>query len=138
MNTGRRGSYWTRLQEGFLRRPRHPPQGGIFEHLQAIEFPDRSVRLRGDLKRGAGKGWVYNYNLRHNGPAAGDNLDALTEYLTKLLVEAIFEIDLRQSEPHLFAAADLDSPLRVAHVIAEKTADVMFDFYGGASSGSSS
>jgi hypothetical protein len=107
-----------------------PPQGGLFERLLPVDFPDKFVHWRGDLKRGEARGWVYQYNLRHNEKiAVGDQAEPLSDYLFKLLAEAMVEIDLGQPKPKLFKEEDLESPKRVAEVSAQQIGRILHDYY---------
>lgn len=107
-----------------------PPEGGLFERLLPMDFPDKFIEWRGDLKRGEARGWIYQYNLRHNEKiSVGDDPGALTDYLFKLLAEAMVEIDLGQPQPKLFEAADLESPKRIAAVAAKQVGRILHGYF---------
>lgn len=108
-----------------------PPQGGLFEKCMPMDFPKECEAWRGDIKHGEGGGWIYRYNLcHHEKVAVGDEVEDLTEYLFRLLVEALFEIDLRQEKPKLFTSEDLESHVRIAQVIGKKTGEIMHGYFG--------
>ncbi len=107
-----------------------PPEGGLFERFEAVDFPDDYVEWRGDLKRGEARGWIYRYNLRHNQKiAVGDDPGALSDYLFGLLAEAMVEIDLGQPEAKLFAQQDLADPKRLAEVAGKQVARILHGYY---------
>lgn len=107
-----------------------PPEGGLFERLVPVDFPDDFVHWRGDLKRGQARGWLYQYNLRHNEKiAVGEEPGPLTDYLFKLLAEAMVEIDLGQGKPKLLKEEDLESPKRIAEVSAQQIGRILHEYY---------
>jgi hypothetical protein len=110
-----------------------PPEAGLFERCEGLNFRDEYVPWRGTAERGSGGGWIYQYNLRHSEyNIAADEMEELTEYLFKLMVEAIFEIDLQRlpaEQPKLFAPDDLESPRRIAQAIAHKTGEIMYEYF---------
>ena len=109
-----------------------PPEGGLFERFEAVDFPDNIVEWRGDLKPGEAGGWIYQYNLGHNEKiSVGDDPGPLTDYLFRLLAEAMVEIDLGQPEPKLFEARDLESPKRTAAVAAKRIGRILHGYFQG-------
>lgn len=108
-----------------------PPQGGVFEDVEALEYPEDLAKVDAEVVPGKAGGHIFQYNLEH--PAylrtAGDD-EELTEYLFALMARELVVVDLESGDPVLFDLEQIetraDQQRRVSLVIGE----IMFDHYG--------
>jgi hypothetical protein len=88
-----------------------PPQYGLFEKCEPMEFPERAKMIMAESLTGERGGLVLQYNLNH--PAQGavqDHEDDLATYLVWLMGHEMCRFDLIQERPALFEIRDKDNP----------------------------
>ena len=108
-----------------------PPQGGVFDDIQAVAFSPDHVRIDAEALRVA-NGWIFQYNILH--PAylrlAGSE-DELAEYLFELMVRELVYVDLSSGDPVLFEESDLRDNRQQQRRAAQVVSGVLFDYYQG-------
>ncbi len=105
-----------------------PPIGGLWEDVVAVSW-NRDPRL-GEYNHGASGGYIYYYNVKHGAYEAlnGDE-ETKSEYIYRLLVHAVAEIDLDFEEPELFEKNELHEPGMVARRIGLILGEALHTFY---------
>ena len=108
-----------------------PPERGIFEKVEPLEYRPPMENLMGDHYQSNGRGYTFTYNVKH--PAFEDvsenEGDQLTDYLVNLMGHEVVRIDLESVEPRLFAPEDLDSPAIVARKLSEIVGRILHEYH---------
>lgn len=115
----------TRLFYLALDPPERP--AGIFEKVEAVP---RSDTVLGTYRPGERRGYIYLYNVEHRAcEALGDDSDAISEYLFRLMSQAIVEIDLQSETPVLFDNTVLADPFRLAQGMGYLVGEWLNNYY---------
>ncbi len=108
-----------------------PPERGIFEKVEPLEYQPPMENLMGDHYPSNGRGYIFTYNVKH--PAFEDvsenEGDQLTGYLVNLMGHEVARIDLESIEPRLFKPEDLDSPSVIARKISEIVGRILHEYH---------
>jgi hypothetical protein len=109
-----------------------PPERGIFERIEGLEYKAPKDKLMADHYKADGKGYVFTYNVNHPAyeqESEADGEENLTDYLVKLMAYEVARIDMSGSQPHLFEKDDLESPQVAALKTAEIVGSILHEFY---------
>ena len=79
---------------------------------------------------GEQRGYVYKYNAKHPAfEAIGDQPEYSSEYLFRLLSQAIIEIDLESDTPYLFEPDARNNPAELGRKMRLLLGDWLHDYY---------
>ncbi|MBN1639107.1 MAG: hypothetical protein JW866_09075 [Ignavibacteriales bacterium] len=110
----------------------NPPERiyGLFEKIQPSDLSEFNPTLLGYHSHGERGGYIYTYNIEH--PAfkvVGDDRESSTEYLFRLLSQAVIEIDLGNDDPVLFNNEETSNPALLAQKIRENMGEWLHSYY---------
>jgi hypothetical protein len=108
-----------------------PPEGGLFEDVEAIEYPDDLQTIDAEAAPGRAGGHIFQYNLDHPACRRESGSDAeQTDYLFALMARELVVVDLESADPILFDPEQLgsrsDQQRRASRIIGE----ILYAHYG--------
>jgi hypothetical protein len=110
-----------------------PPIGGIFEDVDALEYPEEFGKIDGEVVPGKSGGHIFQYNLDH--PAftrvSGDDED-VSEYLFGLMARELVRVDLESGNPVLLDPSAFESPADQQRRVSEVMGEIMFNHHSHA------
>jgi hypothetical protein len=108
-----------------------PPQGGLWEDVIAVNWKEEArVARLGEYNPGERGGYKYYYNAGHRAyEALNGDTEGYAEYIFRLLVQAVAEIDLESEEPALFEPDEINDPNRVARKLSIIMGDALHEYY---------
>ena len=108
-----------------------PPQGGIFEDIDALHYLGDAVTTDGEaVPGGLAGGWKFQYNLLH--PACkrvANEPDSLTDYLFELMAREMVFVDLKSDPPKLFSDSDLEDRSAQQRRSRDIVSGVLYDYF---------
>jgi len=88
-----------------------PPQKGIFERCEPVNFPDDLKYLMGYSEYGSERGLILNYNVGHTGYlAVSEEEEDLAEYILRIAGPEVCRYDLDQDDGVLFKNDQRNEP----------------------------
>lgn len=107
-----------------------PPEGGLFEKCDGMEFPEEQKLIMGEAISGESSGYIFQYNLDHPAKKASDDTeDHLTDYLFRIMANEVPRIDIRREERKIFSDEDLKDPVRLSQEISRLIGKIMHEYY---------
>ena len=107
-----------------------PPERGIFEKCEGMEFPEDERKLMGEAIRGESGGYILQYNLNHPAkPAVEDNVADFKDYLVALMANEIPWIDIRSDLPRLFEKDRIGDTEYIAKRSSQIIGEVLHTYY---------
>jgi len=107
-----------------------PPEKGLFEKCEALDYPDEMMKIMGEAVKGEDKGYIFQYNNLHPAKLAVDeDEDLLTDYLVNIMGLQLPWVDLRREKPILFSKEDLESSENVAQKISKIIGQILYEYY---------
>lgn len=109
-----------------------PPERGLFEKCEPMEFPERAKMIMAESLTGERGGLVLQYNINHpaNEAVQGQE-DDLAAYLVWLMGHEMCRYDLLQENPVLFDQEDKDNPDAVLRKTIRKIGEFVHRFRVG-------
>lgn len=109
-----------------------PPERGLFEKCEPMEFPERAKMIMAESLTGERGGLVLQYNLNHPAQEAVQGQeDDLAAYLVWLMGHEMCRYDLLQESPVLFDTEDKDNPDAVLRKTLRKIGEFVHRFRVG-------
>lgn len=109
-----------------------PPQRGLFEKCEPLEFPERAKTIMVECLTGERGGLILQYNLNHPAQeAVQDQEDDLAAYLVWLMGHEMCRFDLLQDKPVLFELADKDNPDTILRKTLREIGELVHRFRKG-------
>lgn len=107
-----------------------PPEKGLFEKCEALDYPEEMMKIMGEAVRGEDKGYIFQYNNLHPAKLAIDeDEDLLTDYLVNIMGLQLPWVDLRREKPTLFSEDDLETSENVAQKISKIIGQILYEYY---------
>lgn len=107
-----------------------PPERGLFENCEGMEFPEEESKLMGEAVPGESGGYILQYNLKHPAKLAEeDNVTDFKDYLVTLMANEIPWIDVRSDLPRLFEKDRIGDPEYVAKRGSQIIGEVLHTYY---------
>lgn len=92
----------------------NPPQKGIFEDIEAIEYPEEKKHIMGLAYKSDGGGYIFSYNSIHPAKqSVEDDEDDLMKYLIELMCLELVWIDLRNIDSKIFSLEEKENPEQI-------------------------
>ena len=108
----------------------NPPQRGIFEDIEAVEFPKEKLSIMGFSHRSDSGGYIFSYNSLHPAKRALEkDENGLMRYLIELMCIELAWIDLRSSDSKLYKEKGGDDPAEIIRTLAHFLGDVRSRIY---------
>ena len=105
----------------------NPPQKGIFEDIEAIEYPDEKKTIMGLAYKSDGGGYIFSYNSNHPAKrAVEDDEDKLMKYLIELMCIELAWVDLRSVDSKIFSGDGKENPELVVRELAKFLGSVRY------------
>jgi len=107
-----------------------PPEKGIFEKCEALDFPEEMEKITGEAVAGEAGGYIFQYNNNHPAKKAVDTEeDNLADYLVMIMAHELPWIDLRRETPTQFTEKELESPEAIAKKISIIIGEILHIYY---------
>ncbi len=107
-----------------------PPETGLFEKCEGMEFPEKARKLTGEAIPGESGGYILQYNLNHPAKrAVEDDMTEFKDYLVTLMANEIPWIDIRSDSPRLFDKDSIGDPEKVAKRSSQIIGEVLHTYY---------
>ena len=107
-----------------------PPQRGLFEQCEALEFPDEVRKLMAEAVPGESGGYILQYNVVHPAKlAVEDNTADFKDYLVHLMANEMPWSDIRSDSSQLWDAQSKAQPENVARRSSHIISEVLHAYY---------
>ena len=107
-----------------------PPEKGLFDKIQAEEYPEEMEDLAGYARASDAGGNTFTYNVAHPAyEAVSDDEDDLADYLVGLMALEVARLDLLTPSPKLFEVEDLESPDRVVQRATQVCGRILREYF---------
>lgn len=98
----------------------NPPQKGVFEDIEAIDYPEEKKTIMGLSHKSDSDGYIFSYNSNHPAKRAiEDDEDKLMKYLIELMCIELAWIDLRNVDCKIFSTDGKDSPEQIVRELGK-------------------
>lgn len=108
-----------------------PPERGIFEKMEGVEYPPDMPHIDGEAVAGEAGGYILRYNLEHPAKAYWDGAGMLPDFLFSLAARELLRIAYRRDIPGFFKQADLESADTILRKAGELIGSLSYQYYGG-------
>jgi len=109
-----------------------PPEGGLFEKCEPLEFPERAKMIMAECLDGERGGLVLQYSVNHPAQeAVQDQEYDLAAYLTWLMGHEMCRYDLLQESPVLFDVEDKNNPDAILRKSLREIGEFVYRFRMG-------
>lgn len=129
LNDGNRGEILHILRKAFWVEE-NPPQKGIFDDIEPIEYPDELKMLQGEVIKSEGNSYKFLYNKNHPAKKEFENdEDKLMKYLIELMCTELAWIDLKNLSYKIFSKEEIENSANIVRRLIKFLAEIKYRLY---------